>query len=506
MRYENVHMPEIILHDLRDGSQRSLRELYSANKLTMLLSWNPLQQESVEFMQTAVKRLHTLYRPQGFAVVAITPEGAQYRQAAELYLAEHEVPWPVVTDYTDAQGQPMIIPTYPYPSALFVDQSGKVVEDLFSEKWIYDPEWYSGKPQTTLDIVGDAFKVTNMMTALMKKIFGNSEYQSTDFSMDKQYVTLQTATRGKGIDIVLIGDAFTDIDIQMGFYRQVMEYAMESFFALEPMKSYREYFNVHMVYAVSQDAWIGDYMQPSKTALGVMREASREWFNIYKPRQRLPDYYHKAVPYGVTPPTVGVIINNTTGGVADLRNIALGPNYAFIGYYYGYRHDFKETILHEAAGHAFGLCGDEYETDGTNPMTGMITEARKRELRNAHTMGWYLNLSLEKDAKSVYWAHLIDHPKYTYTGLYEGGYYANLGVWRSEDASIMRNHRSTFYFNAICREMIVKRIIQLAGEEYSFEKFMAKDSDNGRPGTISATSVRRNERLERTHQPPILDF
>lgn len=84
--------------------------------------------------------------------------------------------------------------------------------------------------------------------------------------MDKKFETLQTATKGKGIDLVLMGDAFTDIDIETGFYKQLMEFAMESFFTIEPTKSYREYFNVYMVYAVSRDAYIGEY--PDHVALG----------------------------------------------------------------------------------------------------------------------------------------------------------------------------------------------------------------------------------------------
>lgn len=99
--------------------------------------------------------------------------------------------------------------------------------------------------------------------------------------MDKQFETLQRATKGKGIDIVLIGEAFTDVDIATGYYKQVMEFAMESFFAIEPTKSYREYFNVHMVYAVSRDAYIGAFDSGGQTALGVQTENSRQWFYIY---------------------------------------------------------------------------------------------------------------------------------------------------------------------------------------------------------------------------------
>ena len=52
----------------------------------------------------------------------------------------------------------------------------------------------------------------------------------TDFSADGEIYTLQTATQGDGVDIVLIGDGFTDEDIADGTYETTMRQAMENFF------------------------------------------------------------------------------------------------------------------------------------------------------------------------------------------------------------------------------------------------------------------------------------
>lgn len=42
MRHEkDIYLPDFTFTDLRDGSQRAIREVYSANKLTMLLAWDP---------------------------------------------------------------------------------------------------------------------------------------------------------------------------------------------------------------------------------------------------------------------------------------------------------------------------------------------------------------------------------------------------------------------------------------------------------------------------------
>ena len=49
----------------------------------------------------------------------------------------------------------------------------------------------------------------------------------------------------------------------------------------------------------------------------------------------------------------------------------------------------------------------------------------------------------------------------------------NRGVYRSEHNSCMNNDIP--YYSTISRESIVKRIMAYAGEEYSFEDFVAND-------------------------------
>ena len=109
------------------------------------------------------------------------------------------------------------------------------------------------------------------------------------------------------------------------------------------------------------------------------------------------------------------------------------------------------------------------------------------------------------DPTSVYWSHLIGHPRYPYVGVYEGGCKYNNGVWRSERVSLMSTLFTDLYFNAISRELLVKRILELSGEGYSFEKFLQMDSDEGRPG--KGTSVRHPFGVKRNsgvHHPPVM--
>ena len=74
----------------------------------------------------------------------------------------------------------------------------------------------------------------------------------------------------------------------------------------------------------------------------------------------------------------------------------------------------------------------------------------------------------------VPWAHLIFDERYSNdVDIFEGGCMYSRGVFRSEQNSCMNNYIP--YFNTISREAIVKRIMEYAGESYSFEEFVKND-------------------------------
>ena len=62
------------------------------------------------------------------------------------------------------------------------------------------------------------------------------DYESSDFSEDGKAVLLQRATEGRGIDIVLMGDAFSDRLVANGVYMQKMRQAAASASALRSPK------------------------------------------------------------------------------------------------------------------------------------------------------------------------------------------------------------------------------------------------------------------------------
>lgn len=89
------------------------------------------------------------------------------------------------------------------------------------------------------------------------------DYYSSDYTKDKTVKVLQKATVGKGINIVLLGDGYSDRLIADGSYDEDMNKAMNAIFKDEPYATFRDYFNVYQVYAVSENELTGE----SNTAL-----------------------------------------------------------------------------------------------------------------------------------------------------------------------------------------------------------------------------------------------
>lgn len=485
---KEIHVPEFTFTDMITGAQHSIRALCSQNERTMILAWDPTDEKSLRFAERSVRRYHTLYEEQGFAVVAIVPEGEEYRRAAEQYLATHEVAWPVVADYADAEGRRIMLDVEPYPSYLLFDRTGVLVDDVFTGAFCLGA-MYPEEP-ITFDLTEREFQYANYMNEHCGKAFGDCAYQSRDYSMDKQPELLQQATKGKGIDIVLIGDVFTDIDIETGFYRDVMEYAMEAFFSIEPTKSYRDYFNVYTIYAVSKKRQLSEDWNDSalKTIIDQLYGISEYINNVNE--------YLSAISARSRTVCPSIIINANNSGVTFLEP---SHNYAYTGLPYNGRGLFRMTFRHESIGHGFGLLGDEYSRRMPQYPTGKIPEYEKNNFLLRQQNGYFLNLSLTNDPKAVPWAHVIGHPLYPEIGIYEGGYIYDTGVWRSTENSIM-NIDKNGYFNTVCRELIVKRILTLAGEEYTFEKFLEKDILSEQP---SYNTEQTCTDIQFVHHPPI---
>lgn len=307
------------------------------------------------------------------------------------------------------------------------------------------------------------------------------EQYDADYS-DGEVMTLNTATKGHGIDIVFIGDGYDAKDIAKGAFKQNIDDGFKHFFSIEPYSTYKDYFNVYAVVSKSDDSGIGTVNTVIDTKFGsyftqnrIKAPAADKCFQWAKRADASMDLSKSLV--------IMLMNTSTYEGVTmmygDGSAIACCPVSTD-----AYPYDFRGIIQHEAGGHGFGKLGDEYIYHNAFIQTCNCIDGCEHPQGDDDTMtsygvykskGWYKNLSMTADAKQVPWAHLIYHKNYSdKVDMYEGGYMHTRGVYRSEATSCMNNNIP--YYSAISRQAIVERIKAYAGEDFNFDDFVAKDS------------------------------
>lgn len=302
---------------------------------------------------------------------------------------------------------------------------------------------------------------------------------------DGDIIVNQTATEGKGVNVVFMGDCFDARDIANGSYLAGVEEAIGHYFAIEPYKTYRPYFNIYTIFGLSKDSGMGTVNTIKEAKFGSQYSLE----GISPDHATCYEYAMKAetVNENNLGETLVVLIENTTdyGGICymwgDGSAIACCPMSAD-----AYPYDFRGIVQHEAGGHGFGKLADEYIYHNAFIQTcTCICCDHLKEFRASKALGWYRNLSENGDMKTVEWAHLIYHPDYSnIVDMYEGGYFHTRGIYRSEATSCMNNNIP--YYSAISRQAMVERIMKYAGKEFDINDFYAKDvrdaSNNTRSG------------------------
>jgi AraC-like DNA-binding protein len=291
---------------------------------------------------------------------------------------------------------------------------------------------------------------------------------------DGEVVRVQSHTTGLNpVRIAFTGDGFQQADYNYnGPFDRYIEEAIEAFFSVEPYKSYREYFEVWKIAAYSQDRNISE--SDRSTRFNTVFESNYNGSTITCSAENVFQYV-KNIPEvddaALSEMTTIVVLNKKRQGGAsyvtnDLKSIALVPLYRNnrIGVYT----DFTDEVIRQGGGFSFGLLADESGT-----AAGLLPSQEENELRAAWTAGRFLNVDLTNNTEEVRWAHFIGRSGYARPGIYEGAYGYRSNIYRSEETSSMINGIN--YFNAISREIIVKRILRIAGESYSLDKFLEKD-------------------------------
>lgn len=303
---------------------------------------------------------------------------------------------------------------------------------------------------------------------------------STDFvTGDKKVYQLQKHSKGNGVPVVFVGDGFLDKDIESGYYRQAMEKGMELFFTEEPVRSLREYFDVWMVTAVSQNnAFGGAYSTKfacvlegnGSTGISGNHDMVGTYVNL------VPEIGKNAQLFNQT---IAIVILNTNEyagttffGFNGLEEFAIGycPIIDNMD-----SENFRRVLCHECIGHGFAKLLDEYsyESQGTIPADVI---ARYQQMQKS---GWAANVDFTNNRETVLWKNFLADARYKgkdangeELGVYEGACTYWRGAYRPTNESMMRSNMHGF--NAPSREAIYKRIMKVAyGSQwqYNYEEF-----------------------------------
>jgi len=292
-------------------------------------------------------------------------------------------------------------------------------------------------------------------------------YNSTDFSTDGGVLTLQNHTKGKGIKLVLMGDAFVDTDMETGGkYETMMKKTMESYFSVEPFKSLREYYDVVCIKAVSKNDWIG-----KETAFEVKYG---DGTYIGGNNDKCMEYAQKALGINNIDDVQVITVLNDSKYAGTCHMYSNGFSIAYCPYVYNSDQSFGEMIHHEANGHGFGFLGDEYTSEG------MISQEEKNNAQELYANnGWYANIDFTSNPSQIKWNHFISDNRYSNEkiGVYEGAFTYTKGAYRPTETSIMVNNVGQF--NAPSREAIYKRAMKIANGNswvYNYEDFVSFDA------------------------------
>ena len=312
------------------------------------------------------------------------------------------------------------------------------------------------------------FKNVNnsLLTVTVKQ--GIQTYTSSDYSQDGQVTRIHSATVGKGIDVVFVGDAFADKDQDL--FNKYVELGKEAFFTEEPFRSTENRFNIYRIGSVSKNGIItqegGDTKFSAQFGDGTYISGDHDAVFRFV-QDKMPSVNLKKT-------IVFVIVNKakyagTCWMFSDNKAVCYVPLCRN-------ENEYAQTLRHEGCGHGFGKLADEYFYDSM----GRIPDDKVTELKQWKVLsyGFYENVDLTSDPNTIAWARFISDSRYSgKVGVYEGGYTYPYGVYRPTDNSIMRYN--TGGFNAPSREAIYKKIMKFSEGDawtYDYETFVAFDA------------------------------
>jgi len=286
---------------------------------------------------------------------------------------------------------------------------------------------------------------------------------------------LVVSERPNTYNIVYLAEGYTEPE--RGKFDSEIDKVVEYAFSMEPLKTYKEYFNVRSVFVVSEDSGVKDSREADvpQTPFGVFLNSAGVFNASYENLQKGYTYSLLASP---KPCSVGFLVNSEKGrSVSNLRIFEDfdDPDRAVFSikrntYPVAFISITEPRIALHELGHNFKLV-DEYGPYTTPPPNEMVDQFRRG-------IDASYNVDYRGDPKEVKWKHFIGRKGYERVGVFIGCW-SRVNLYRPTSDSIMTGSTLMPNFNAPSREGIVRELFKIAGEEFTLEKFFEKDKPNG---------------------------
>lgn len=254
----------------------------------------------------------------------------------------------------------------------------------------------------------------------------------------------------EGINIVIVGDALdTSSETNRDLYLNLKKIEANALLNVEPFLGYKENFNIYGIYTKDTlDLDDADFSAVNKLTLNLKKNTHLILVSSHN-----------------------VLWDRDGDGIGETLGYATGNTGV-------YRSGHPDIMIHEA-GHAFAGLSDEYVELTGEEIEVLTEEELTYSIIKNGDLSYSPNLDTTNNLNEIKWKHFIGLEGYESVGAFEGGaQFFTFGVWKPEERSIMGSWGS--HFNAPSREAIVKRIYEIKGMEYTFEKFLEKDTPQPR--------------------------
>lgn len=246
-----------------------------------------------------------------------------------------------------------------------------------------------------------------VVTSCEEEDFVVTENTDNDLPELVSITRIVTHSMGQGFPIIIMGDGYSQTDINNGTYQTAVDNTVNALFENEPMASLRQYCDVYQV--VCKSAVSGITTEKRNTCFGA-RMKSTDDVVIYGDSIKAMTFAAEVLDkYNgrLSNSQVIVLLNSKQyAGVTLMAQSAANADSVPNGYALSYvpascyirgTDYFSKVLQHEVVGHGIGKLHDEYIQEFDEP-----TQSKVTDFKNCQKTGMYLNIMYDENANDIY--------------------------------------------------------------------------------------------------------